>query len=353
MKWSFKFARFFGIDVYIHQTFFLLLLYFGYQGYSQQGDIAQAASSILFIVALFACVVLHEYGHALMARRFGVKTSHITLLPIGGVASMQKIPEKPSQELLIALAGPMVNIVIALGLYFWIQINPQSINSDDLANGNMPFLVQLLIVNVFLAGFNLIPAFPMDGGRILRALLAMKLNHAKATAWASYIGRGFAAAFAAYGMLTGSYMLVLIAVFLWLGATGENKAAQFKQQVKQLSIAHVMEKNFTILAADDSLASVQRIASQSPQRDFPIGNKQCIQRVLSANDLQQALNENSSETLLQSLALDPVLTVDVDMDIQHLIAQLSETPCKMVSVTREGQVVGIIGMQQILALAEM
>jgi Zn-dependent protease len=353
VKWSFKFARFFGIDIYIHQTFFLLLLYFGWQGYSQQGDIAQAASGVLFIVALFACVVLHEYGHALVARRFGVKTSHITLLPIGGVASMQKIPEKPSQELLIAIAGPMVNIIIAIGLYFWLQISPQGLNSNDVANGNMPFILQLLIVNVFLAGFNLIPAFPMDGGRILRALLAMKLNYAKATQWASYIGRGFSAAFALYGMLSGNYMLVLIAVFLWLGAMGENKAAQFKQQVKQLSIAHIMEKNFTILAADDSLATVQRIAAQSPQRDFPIGNKQCINFVLSAKDLQQALEKHDHGTTLQQLELAAVLNVDIQMDIQHLIARLSETPYKMVSVTSQGHVVGIIGMQQILALAEM
>lgn len=351
MKWSFKLARFFGIDVYIHQTFFLLLLFFAWQGYSFENSLADAANGVLFICALFACVVLHEYGHALMARRFGIKTQHITLLPIGGVAAMEKMPEKPSQELLVALAGPAVNFVIAGLLYLWLQINPQTLTYENLENSNIPLTLQLLVVNIFLAAFNLIPAFPMDGGRVLRALFAMKVPYATATDWASKIGKGFAIAFAIYGVYSGNMLLTLIAVFLWLGGTAENRATQFKKQVQDLSISHVLQRQFVIAQADDSMKVLDNLASVNSQPDFPVALDSNYY-LLSFKNWQKALQE-TPEALVKEQNLEPVMLVDESLTVAELVAKLKQQPVKMVLVQNAQHIVGIIGLQQILALAEL
>lgn len=352
MKWSFKLARFFDIDIYVHQTFFLLLLWFGFTEYQSRGTLLAALEGIFFITALFSCVVLHEYGHALTARRFGIKTKHITLLPIGGVASMEKIPEKPYQELLIALAGPAVNILIAIILYIFLKLAPD-IGQQLQISGGGSWLFNLLVVNIFLAVFNLIPAFPMDGGRILRAALAMKMQYANATLWTSNIGKFFAILFAVYGFYSHQYMLALIAIFLWLGATGENKSIQFKQKVKQLSIQHIMTKNFATLLPNDDIAMAERIHQQNLQQDFPIGNESTISHVLSFNELQQALQQYDKSTTLDSLPLSAVLTVNINVNIQQLIEKLKQTPFKMIAVEDQQRIVGIIGIQQILALADL
>ena len=180
MAWSFTIARIFGSEVRIHVTFFLLLLYIGVAHF-QAGGIPAAISGIIFILALFACVVAHEFGHALMARRYGIKTPDITLLPIGGLARLERMPEKPAQEIAVALAGPAVNLVIAAVLILVLGAGVDADALQALENPTVSFLARLATVNVFLVVFNLIPAFPMDGGRILRGLLAVRLPYLKAT----------------------------------------------------------------------------------------------------------------------------------------------------------------------------
>src|SRR6266478_5620455 len=184
MSWSVPIIRIAGIQLRIHITFLLLIAWLGI-GYYAQGGSAAAVSGILVIVLLFVCVVLHEFGHAFAAKAFGINTPDITLLPIGGVARLERMPEKPMQELVIALAGPMVNVVIALGLFVAggsrALLNPSTIEGGGL-------IAQLLTINILLLLFNLLPAFPMDGGRVLRALLATRLSYARATQVAANIG---------------------------------------------------------------------------------------------------------------------------------------------------------------------
>ena len=200
MKWSWKIARLWGIDVYVHATFLLILAWVAYSYWVQFERLNAVVGGILFILALFACVVLHEYGHALMARRFGVKTRDITLYPIGGVARLERIPEKPIEELWVALAGPAVNVVIAilLGAYLVGTGAFQLSGLFSMTSGS--FLPRLLAVNVMLVAFNLIPAFPMDGGRVLRALLAMRMDHLQATQIAATVGQGMAFVFGFVGL---------------------------------------------------------------------------------------------------------------------------------------------------------
>src|SRR5687768_1402885 len=192
MRWQWKLGTFAGIDVFVHATFLLLIVWIGYSYWLQYGTIAKVVEGILFILALFICVVLHEYGHALTARRYGIKTRDITLYPIGGVARLERMPDKPIEELWVALMGPAVNVIIAAILFVYLYLTRSGISLNDLTMTSGSFAARLMAVNISLVLFNLIPAFPMDGGRVLRALLAMSMDYVRATQIAANIGQGLA-----------------------------------------------------------------------------------------------------------------------------------------------------------------
>ncbi len=226
MAWSIPIFTVKGTIVRIHITFLLFLIWIAGAHYAQGGPNA-ALQGVAFIVLLFACVLLHEFGHVFAARHYGVRTPDITLLPIGGVARLERIPEEPSQELVVALAGPAVNIVIAAILYAVLGGYP-SADSMELQNPQVSLLARLVMVNIFLAIFNLIPAFPMDGGRVLRALLAYRLGYARGTQIAAAVGQVVAFGFGVLGLF-GNPLLIFIAVFVYLGAASESHAVQMRQ----------------------------------------------------------------------------------------------------------------------------
>ena len=226
MRSSLKVASIFGIEVRIHLTFLLFLIWIWFS-YYQIAGFAGAVQGVLFILALFACVLLHEFGHAFAARGFGIQTPDITLLPIGGVARLSRIPEKPWQELVVAIAGPLVNVVIAAALIFVIHGSAALEQLEYLESPRIELLAKLVSVNVMLVLFNLIPAFPMDGGRVLRALLAMAMPYARATQIAAWIGQGLAVVFGIFGIF-GNPFLIFIAFFIFVGAQQEAAMARAK-----------------------------------------------------------------------------------------------------------------------------
>ena len=226
MRSSLKVASIFGIEVRIHLTFLLFLVWIWFS-YYQVAGFAGAVQGVLFILALFACVLLHEFGHAFAARGFGIETPDITLLPIGGVARLNRIPDKPWQELVVAIAGPLVNVVIAGVLIFVIHTSATLEQLEYLESPRVELLAKLASVNVMLVLFNLIPAFPMDGGRVLRALLAMAMPYARATQIAAWIGQGLAVVFAIFGIF-GNLLLIFIAFFIFVGAQQEVAMARLK-----------------------------------------------------------------------------------------------------------------------------
>jgi Zn-dependent protease len=226
MRSSLKVASIFGIEVRIHLTFLLFLAWIWFS-YYQVAGFEGAVQGVLFILALFACVLLHEFGHAFAARGFGIETPDITLLPIGGVARLSRIPEKPWQELVVAIAGPLVNVVIAAALIFVIHTNATLEQLEYLESPRIELLAKLASVNVMLVLFNLIPAFPMDGGRVLRALLAMAMPYARATQIAAWIGQGLAVVFAIVGIFVNPW-LIFIAFFIFAGAQQEAAMARSK-----------------------------------------------------------------------------------------------------------------------------
>jgi Zn-dependent protease len=226
MSWSIKFARVAGIDLKIHLTFLIFLLWIG-STYLARGGAEFAIQGMLFIILLFACVLLHELGHALTAKAFGIHTTDITLLPIGGIARLERIPNEPKQELLIAIAGPMVNVVIAVLLIFYLGQRAAVSDFDDINTPRVAMLSKLASVNIGLVLFNLIPAFPMDGGRILRSILAMRMNYLRATEIAASVGQGLAIILGIIGLFYNSF-LVFIAFFVFMGAQQEAAMARVR-----------------------------------------------------------------------------------------------------------------------------
>lgn len=238
MKWSYRIARVSGIDVRIHVTFLLLPAFFGFTGW-QEGGWPGAVGEVSFIAALFFCVLLHEFGHALAGRHYGIRTPDITLLPIGGVARMERIPDKPSMELVIAVAGPAVNVAIATALAGILILTGGILTGPD--NTLRVMLHNLLVVNCGLIIFNMIPAFPMDGGRVLRSLLAMRFSHLGATRVAARTGQVLACGFAVLGFF-GNPMLMLIALFVFNGAQEELRYAVQQDQYEQM-LREIMARN--------------------------------------------------------------------------------------------------------------
>src|SRR6185369_13503199 len=214
MRWQWKLGTFAGIDVFVHATFLLLIGWVGYSYWLQHGTLAKVAEGIAFILALFLCVVLHEYGHALTARRYGIKTRDITLYPIGGVARLERMPDKPIEELWVALMGPAVNVVIAAVLFTYLSFTNDLDSLTNLTLTSGSFLTRLMLINVTLVIFNLLPAFPMDGGRVLRAILALKMEYTQATQVAANIGQGLAMLMGFVGLI-GNPSLLFIAFFVW------------------------------------------------------------------------------------------------------------------------------------------
>ena len=222
MSWSITLFRVAGSEVRIHITFLLLLAWIGIAQYNT-GGAAAAFDTVAFVIAVFACVTLHELGHALAARRYGIATPDITLLPIGGLARLQRLPEKPSEEIVIALAGPAVNVVIALLLILILGFNIDPANMSAIDDPRVDFAARLAGVNILLVLFNLIPAFPMDGGRVLRAGLASKMSYRTATRIASYVGQGMAVLFGLFAIWTFNPVLFFIALFVFSAARQEAK----------------------------------------------------------------------------------------------------------------------------------
>ena len=233
MRWSLKIAKLAGIDIFIHFTFFILLVWVAFIQWNLNGSIVAAFSGIVFILVIFACVVLHELGHALTAKKYGIKTQDIILLPIGGVARLEKMPNQPIQELWVALAGPAVNVGIAALLAVYLWATNTFIPDNQLTISTAAFVERILGINIFLILFNMIPAFPMDGGRVLRALLATRLAYLRATRISANLGQAIALLFGIIGLFYNP-ILLFIAFFVWMGAAQETRMVRIKSGLDRI-----------------------------------------------------------------------------------------------------------------------
>ena len=342
MSWSFRIGKIFGIDVFVHVTFLLLLGFIGLSHWMQTRELAAALAGVGFFVALFACVLLHEFGHALTARRFGIKTRDITLLPIGGLARLERMPEKPMQEFWVAVAGPAVNVVIAGAIIAWLAATSALVPVEQISLTSGSFLARLAAVNVFLVLFNMLPAFPMDGGRVLRALLATRMDYARATNIAARLGQSMAFGFGFVGLFSNPFLLV-IAFFVWIGAAQEAGMVQMKSALGGLPMQRVMITDFRTLAPTDPLSRAVEYILAGFQQDFPVVEADGrLVGVLTRTDLIPALATRGQTTVVGEVMQREFQTADPLEMAEGVFARLQDSNCTSLPVLSNGRLVGIL-----------
>lgn len=356
MSWSFRLGRLLGIDIYVHFTFFVLLAWIVFSEYLQSRNWSQALLELAFICAIFATVVMHEYGHALMARLFGVKTRDITLLPIGGVARLERIPEHPGQELLIAIAGPAVNVALAIVCLAILlasgQWGPRATMSLNPFEGG--FLARMLFINVWLVIFNMIPAFPMDGGRVLRAVLAIGMHYVRATQIAALVGQGIAVLFGLVGLFGipgllpgGNLMLLLIALFVWIGATQEANMVVARSRMAGLSAQMAMISEYRTVSPHDSLANVAQHVLAGFQEDFPVLDGGRLVGILTRDGLLKAMERLGEQASVADAMERHFPTAAPHEPLNDVVARLQSTESHALPVIDRGRLVGIVTPENI------
>jgi Zn-dependent protease/CBS domain-containing protein len=347
MRWSWRIARVAGIDIYLHVTTVILLAWIVFMTSWNRG-LEAALELLAFFILLFAIVVLHELGHALTARYFGIKTRDIILLPIGGVARLERIPRKPIQEFYVALAGPAVNFVLAALLWFVARATQTPLAFPSAAQEFFAarLLERLFWTNVMLALFNLLPAFPMDGGRILRALLALGTDYVQATQVAATVGQVMAVLFGFLGLL-GNPLLLFIALFVWMGAAEEASMAQMESALRGIPVSRAMITEFHVLHPDDTLAKATDLMLAGFQQDFPVVEGERVAGVLTRADLLRGLATTGPSTKVGDVMSQPIVTADASEMLADALLRLRDCPCHSVPVLRDGQLAGILTMENL------
>jgi Zn-dependent protease/CBS domain-containing protein len=347
MKWQWKLGRFAGIDVYMHATFLLLIGWVGYSYWLAHRVWAEVFNGVLFILALFLCVVLHEYGHALTARRYGIKTRDITLYPIGGVARLERMPDKPIEELWVALMGPAVNLVIAAGLFGYLFLTNNLVPLRDLTITSGSFLARLMIINISLVIFNLLPAFPMDGGRVLRAILAMKMEYTQATQVAANIGQGLAFLMGFIGLFNDPFLL-FIALFVWIGASQEASMVTMRNSLSGIPVTRAMMTDFKSLSPRDTLAQVVALMLAGTQHDFPVVDATGqVAGILERDAFIKALSQQGQSVPVMDVMRRNIPEVDSHEMVETALTRLQESGSKTLPVMHAGEFIGLITSENI------
>jgi Zn-dependent protease/CBS domain-containing protein len=351
MSWSITIARIAGSEIRIHLTFLILLAWIGIAQYMAGGADA-ALDSIAFVVAVFACVALHELGHALAARRYGISTPDITLLPIGGLARLSRVPEKPSEEIVIAVAGPAVNVVIAVALVVVFGARFEPVSMSEIENPTYGFLTRLAVVNIFLVLFNLIPAFPMDGGRVLRAVLAYRLGRRKATELAARIGQALAFAFGFLGLIGGNVILVFIAIFVYLAAAAEAGQVGLMEAARRIPIRRAMVTAFEALSPQSTVDDAASALIRTTQREFPIvDGAGHLRGFLTRDAMIAALQATGPQTPVIDVMSKEIPTVYQGQPLAIAVRRMQENGAPLVGVLDDDErLVGYVSQEN---LAEM
>ncbi len=346
IKWSWRVATVAGIPIYIHGTFVVLIIFLLVDGFSQGESIRAAVSSVLFVLAIFATIVLHELGHALTAQRFGIRTRDITLLPIGGLARLERMPDVPRQELWVALAGPAVNLVIAGVALAVVLVSGEAVPRVTLESGADGVIGRFIAVNVWLALFNLLPAFPMDGGRALRALLAERTDYVRATEIAATIGQGLALVFGFIGLMANP-LLIFIALFVWMGASAEASFVSVRGALAGIPVSRAMITDFRAVEAESPLQHVIDLVLTGSQRDFPVLDNGVLVGVLTQDRLLAALHERGPMGTIRQAMTTTFETVDAREMLDGAFMRLQTCNCTVMPVLYDQRLVGLLTPENI------
>jgi Zn-dependent protease/CBS domain-containing protein len=355
MGGSFKIGRISGIEVRVHWTFLLLLAFFAFIGYQASGSPLGALTATVTIVALFLCVLLHEFGHSLVAQRLGIGIHSITLLPIGGVSNLESLPEKPTDEVKISVAGPLVSVVLAL-IFFGVGLLLGAVPRVpfDLFTGSGSvgqFVFDLGYLNIVLALFNLLPAFPLDGGRILRGLLATRLGAVRATDISSVVGQVFAAAFFLIGLLGGNILLALVAVFIFFGASGESRMVKQRELTSGLTVSDVMgtKPRTETVTPNHTFGQVLDSVIHGYQEDFPVLDENGkLVGMLTRNEIITAAHSPERHSSVRELMKTNVPAISSKADLfEDGLRILQQSGLRALPVTEKGELVGMLTIEDV------
>jgi len=350
MGWTITIGRVAGTEIKVHLTFLILVAFWGMAGY-QQGGLAGAVAACLLLFALFACVVLHEFGHILMAGQFGVRTPDVILLPIGGVARLERIPDEPKQELLIALAGPAVTLAIVLVLSALLALGGDAPRFGQL-DPDGPFLETLMQVNLYLLIFNLFPAFPMDGGRVLRALLASRMGLVRGTRIAARLGQASAVVAGLYGLSGGAPLLALVALFVFLGAGAEASAVETRVAGEGLDVHQMMVTHFRTIPVYATLADAVELLLSGEQREFPVvDNMGRVEGVLTRDNIIRGISQRGPSSTVGEAMTTQVQAVAPGLGFQEALERLRSSGLPALPVVDgSGRLVGLLTLDNITDL---
>jgi Zn-dependent protease/predicted transcriptional regulator len=351
MNWSLPAGRIAGIPIFLHWTFILALTFFWWWFSANNQPFG-----IALVILLFACVLLHELGHALAARRYGIQTDSITMLPIGGLARLQRMPKKPEEEVVIAIAGPAVNVAIAMALAgtitaafgFEAIFGPFASAPKSLFLGVLQWLLTANLVLVF---FNMIPAFPMDGGRVLRAVLASQMPYARATRIAAWIGQTCAVFFVFAGMFglfgVNGAVLIFVGLFVFLGAEAEAEAAEQAAVFENVTVQSAIQPRFSTLNETDTLALAVNELLAGSQRDFPVMRGDQVVGVLHRDQLVRGLSERGYSASVRDMMKTQWIEANLDEPIEEVYQEMLHSKEPMIPVLRQGKIAGILTLENI------
>jgi stage IV sporulation protein FB len=344
VRWSIPIGRVFGITLRLHVTFLIFLAFIAYEGFGEAG-LNGAGWAVAMFSAIFACIALHELGHSVVAQQLGVQVKSITLLPIGGVASLRSIPENPWHEIAITLAGPMVNAAIACAVLPFTGI-PSHLLLVGMPHDPHGLLLSLAQVNITLFLFNLIPAFPMDGGRLLRATLALVLSYRRATTIAAIVGQGLAILFVLVG-LKFSFWLVIIGAFIFMGAEGEERIVRMRSVLHDLDVEDVMSREFAVLSPADPIARGIELIYQTGQDDFPVIQEGKLAGIVTRPALVEAMNARAADVSVGQI-MDPHASVVSPREkVVHVYEEIINGANTSAVVVDGGQIIGMISPDNI------
>jgi Zn-dependent protease/predicted transcriptional regulator len=349
MKGSFKLGNIAGIGIFMHWTFVLLIAFIIYSNYRTGHSAEQILWSVIFILSVFVTVFLHELGHALAAKKYNIKTKAITLLPIGGLAQLETIPEKPKEELVVAFAGPLVNILLALITGFFISIpNMKELNvqlSGGVSANN--FFLNFFIVNVWLAIFNLIPAFPMDGGRVLRALLSMKLERHVATSIAAGIGQFLALGFIFLGFYSNPF-LIFIGLFIMLGAQAEVQYTQTKYILKGYKVKDALMRQYQVIDFNETIKTAVQMLLNGQYKSFLVTENNKAVGTLTSSEIIKALSATGETEIIHKVMNKNLIFLNVSSSLESAYEQAIQNKTTLMAVEENNQLVGTLDTDNIL-----
>ncbi len=348
-KWSLYLGSVSGIKLYIHWSFLILIAWIFIMYFRIGHGYRAGLSGVFFIMVLFACVVLHELGHALMAKRFKVMTRDITLYPIGGIASLESMPTKPAQELQVTLAGPAVNVAIGVLIWIFLIITHQMPDLESISTGNLvnlPFAFNIMYANFILAVFNLIPAFPMDGGRVLRSLLAMKMDQTKATNIAAKIGQFLAIIFVFFGFFY-DFWLVFIGMFLFLGAGAESKAGELKYALEGIRVKDVLMTKYSVLNTENTLQEASRHLIDTNEKSFLIMKNDNVEGILNYKDIIEGLHKGNANEKTETFMQKDFIWLDPEDLLTEKLPVIGQGKQLLFPVKSDDKLIGVLNTENI------